>query len=823
MKVSSLLRSSIFLLLVPCFAPAGSNPKTAVAVRTPVPPNIDGVLDEPEWKLAKPITDFVQFLPNEGSEPTEKTEIRILYDDRALYFGCTMLDSDPSKIVARLARRDDDVESDYIELLLDSYNDNQTDFEFQVNASGTRVDLLRYDDGREEDYSWDPVWEVKTRITDKGWIAEVRIPFKMLRYSDRSGTEWGLEIIRRISRKKEQMHWALIRASDNGWASKFGRLVGFDRLPSTAGAELLPYSAGSGRFRPVSPATPTGKDYSANAGFDLKYHPSAQFTVDATFNPDFGQVEADPAVLNLTTFATFYPEKRPFFIEGTQIFHFSTFGDNAGPGLFYSRRIGRPINVTPPTGGYVEDQPNFATILGAAKISGKTQSGLSVAVLEAMTRRERATLVDSLGNKSDQVVEPLSNFSLVRLKQDVLENSNVGMILTNVGRDGVVPSYTGGIDWNLRFLQSIYRIDGFLSLTHTTTADPIVQTGGGYHTGPAGKITVNKEGGEHWRWSLGLDFTSKGFNDNDIGFFRRPNDHGTVNTLQYREDTPSGFYQRWNASAFVHYRSNFDNAELIKSVQLSGDLLLRSYWELQGQASVDQGKYDDRETRGNGLYRKPSTRNFMLYLTSDPRLPVVGGLQLVASNDSRGSNTWSMLASAEVKPSSNVTLQFSLTHAETYRFFAWVANRTTLDDPSLPPNLTSSIFAQRTVSQWDLTTRGSFVFTQNLTLQYYLQLFFAKGKYDNTQRMITNDTFTPYVYDPQTSNNPPDFSNLSMNSNVVLRWEYLPGSTIFLVWSQARQGNVGEYATPFREDVSNTFSLPADNVLMLKISYWLSI
>jgi hypothetical protein len=823
MKVRYLVRSSIFLLLFPCLSLAGSNPKTAVAVRTPVPPSIDGVLDEPEWKLAKPITDFVQFLPNEGSEPTEKTEIRILYDDRALYFACTMLDSDPSKIVARLARRDDDVESDYIELLLDSYNDNQTDFEFQINASGTRVDLLRYDDGRQEDYSWDPVWEVKTRITEAGWVAEVRIPFKMLRYSDRGGTEWGLEIIRRVSRKKEQMHWALIRASDNGWASKFGRLAGFDHLPSSAGVEILPYTAGSGKFMPASPANPQGREFSANAGFDLKYHPSALFTVDATFNPDFGQVEADPAVLNLTTFQTFYPEKRPFFIEGTQIFHFSTFGDNAGPGLFYSRRIGRSINVAPPPGGYVEDQPNFATILGAAKISGKTQGGLSLGVLEAMTRQERATLVDVLGNKSNQVVEPLSNFSLVRLKQDVFENSNVGMILTNVSRDGVVPAYTGGIDWNLRFLQSIYRIDGFLALTHTTTADPIVQTGGGYNTGPAGKITVNKEGGEHWRWSLGLDFTSKGFNDNDIGFFRRPNDHGSVNTLQYREDAPSGFYQRWNVSAFVHYRSNFDNAELNNSIQLSGDLLLRSYWELQGQASVDRGKYDDRETRGNGLYRKPMTRNYALSLTSDPRLAVVGGLQLTASNDTRGSNTWSMLTSAEVKPSSNITLQFSLTHAETYRFFAWVANRTTLDDPSLPPNVTSSIFAQRTVSQWDLTTRGSFVFTQNLTLQYYLQLFFAKGKFENTQRMISNDTFTPYAFSPLTSDNPPDFSNLSLNSNVVLRWEYLPGSTLFLVWSQARRGDVGGYQTPFGEDVSNTFSLPADNVLMLKISYWLSM
>ncbi len=802
---------------------AGNNPKTALAVRTPVAPKIDGTLDEPEWKLAKPLVDFVQLVPNEGSEPTEKTEIRILYDDEALYVGCTMYDSEPSKIVARLARRDDEVESDYINILLDSYHDHQTDFEFRINASGVKVDVLRYDDGRQVDYSWDPVWEVKTRITNEGWVAEVRIPFRVLRYSDQQNREWGVQIIRRISRKKEEIHWALIKASDNGWPSKFGHLAGFDRLPSSTAAEILPYSAGSGEFVPISPANPQGRQFTPNAGFDLKYRPSALLTIDATVNPDFGQVEADPAVLNLTTFQTFFPEKRPFFIEGSQIIHFSTFGDNAGPGLFYSRRIGRAISVDAPPGGYVQDQPKFATILGAVKVSGKTEGGLSIGALEAVTKQEKATLVDSLGNKSDQVVEPFSNFSLIRLKQDFLENSNVGMIVTNVTRDGTLPAYTAGLDWNLRFLESVYRIDGFLAASHTTNADPIVQNANGYHDGPAGRLNINKEGGEHWRWSLGYDFTSKGFNVNDIGFFRRPNDRGTVNTLQYREDIPSESYQRWNLTALYHYRTNFDNAELWNMFQLQGDLLLRSYWEIQTQASVDYGKYDDRETRGNGLYRKPVSRNYMAFITSDPRLPVVGGLQLITGNDTRGSSTWSTMAQMEVRPASNVTVQFSLTHTETYRFFAWVVNRTVADDPTLPSNTTSSIFAQRTVSQWDLTTRGSFVFAQNLTLQYYLQVFAAKGKFENTQRMVSDDTFVPYVFDPPISNNPSDFTNLSLKSNVVLRWEYLPGSTIFLVWSQARQGAGGNYQTAFWDNVSNTFSLPADNVVLLKISYWFSI
>jgi hypothetical protein len=826
MPISNRIVLSIFavVVLASSLSFAGNNPKKVIAFRTPVAPNIDGLLNEPEWKLAKPLTDLVQLVPMEGSEPTEKTEIRILYDDEALYIGCTMFDSEPSKIVARLARRDDEVESDYINLLIDSYHDHQTDFEFRINASGVKVDVLRYDDGKQQDYSWDPVWTVATRITEYGWVAEVKIPFKVLRFSDQKVREWGFQIIRRISRKKEEDHWALIKASDNGWASKFGHLSGFDRLPSSAGVEILPYGAGSGEFVPPSPGNPKGQDFKLNGGADLKYRPTAFLTVDATFNPDFGQVEADPAVLNLTTVPTFFPEKRPFFIEGSQIIHFATFGDNAGPGLFYSRRIGRPINVIPSSGGYVQDLPGFATILGAVKVSGKTSHGLSVGALEAMTRREKATFVDSLGNRSDQTVEPLSNYSLIRLKQDLFENSNVGMIVTNVSRNGATPAYAGGLDWNLRFLESIYRLDGFLAASHTTTSDPIVQhPGDGYNSGPAGRVTLNKEGGEHWRWSLDYDFTSKGFNINDIGFFRRPNDRGTVNTLTYREDVPTDSYQRWNMTAFYHYRSNFDNAQLFNTYQLSGDMLLRSYWEIQAQAAFDNGTYDDRETRGNGLYRKPATSNYTVLLSSDPRLPFVGGLQLVAGNDSRRSTSWSIMGQLEVRPASNITLQFALTHAETNRAFAWVVNRTTLDDPTLPSVITSSIFAERTVSQWDMTTRGSFVFAQDLTLQYYLQVFFAKGKYENTERMISNDIFTSYVFNPPGASDPPDFSNLSLKSNVVLRWEYSPGSTLFLVWSQARQGAQGAYLTTFADNISDTFSLPADNVVLLKVSYWFSM
>ncbi len=795
----------ILFSFIPAFLLAGSNPKLGVATRTPKPPKIDAVLNEPEWQLAKPITDFIQLVPIEGAQPDEKTEVRFLFDDEALYVACFMHDPDPSKIVARLARRDDIVESDYISIRLDTFHDHQTDFEFTVNAAGVKVDFLSYDDGRRGDASWDAVWDVETRIDEHGWVAEFKIPFKSLRFPPHDRYEWGLQIIRHVSRSNEQLHWALVKKSDTGSASKFGHLVGIENIPLPSNIEILPYTLGSGRFVPSSPASPNGRDLTASAGLDAKYKPTGGITVDATFNPDFGQVEADPAVLNLTTIETFYPEKRPFFVEGSQIMRFSTFGDAGGPGLFYPRRIGRTISVVPPVGGYVLEQPRFATIVGAAKVSGKTSDGTSVGILEALTRRETATLVDSAGARTDGTVEPLANYSLVRLRKDFSGNSNVGMIITSVNRDGRFPANTGGLDWNLSFLDNMYRVDGFLSGSHTT-GDSSSRV-----SGSAGKFSFNKEGGDHWRWTISGDFTSPHFNINDVGFFRRPNDHGTVEQLVFREDLPSEYVRQWLIGSTYHYRTNFDNTELFNAFAMNVYVLMSNYWDFGVEAEIDHGKYDDRETRGNGLFQKAHVQSIWFALDSDPRQQLVLNADLRVGNDQRARRFLKMNAGLEWKLATNATLQFALSHNEESRQFAWFAN---INDTSISSNVIS-LFADRTTSDWSLTSRGTIVFARNLTLQYYLQLFFAKGKYENSARLITPDVSVSYGY------NEPDFNNMTWNSNLVLRWEYLPGSTMYLVWTQSRNGSLGTYQTLFGDNIANTFSLPATNVFLLKISYWL--
>lgn len=806
---ANFMKKLLVLFALPLVLYAGNSPKKAVAVRTPVAPRIDGVLNEPEWSLAQPVTDFTQRDPDEGAPASERTEIRILYDNEALYFGCMMYDSEASKIVARLARRDDEIESDVLSIRIDSYHDHQTAFEFTVLASGVKVDILQYNDAQSEDKSWDPVWDVQTRLTEEGWIAEIRIPFSILRFPDRQEHEWGIQFLRRISRKQERDHWVLVRKSESGFVSKFGHLVGLRDIPMPTNLELIPYAVSSNHFLPKSPTYPSGRDHSANAGFDFKYRPG-WLTVDATVNPDFGQVEADPAVLNLTTFETFYPERRPFFIEGIQIFRFGTFGDpGAGPGLFYTRRIGRALSVRAPSGGYVVEEPRAATILGAAKISGKTPGGLSVGFMEAVTEEERATVVDGQGIRSDIVVEPLTNYSVLRLRQDVLENSNIGMIATSVNRRGGWPAVTGGVDWTLRFLESMYRLDGFVAGTRTTnTLKERVN-------GSAGRISFNKDGGEHWRGSVSGDFTSKTYNVNDIGFFRRPNDYGATARVMYRDDQVTEWKRFWSVGTRYHYRKNFEGAELFHQFSAEASLRLLNYWELNFEAEVDQGKYDDRETRGYGLYRKPERQRVEFRVETDPRQPIVAEGNVSLGRLIGDGSFSSYQLELELKPFSNFTLQFELSHSRREREFAWVDNSST---PLLSNGTGFTIFADRTTREWDLTSRGSFVFTRDLTLQYYVQVFFAKGTFANYAVMTSPDSFVPYAgYQRE------DFSELSFHSNLVLRWEFLPGSTAYLVWSQARNGDRGTFSSPLSEDLRNTFALPMENVLLLKISYWWSL
>ena len=369
---------------------------------------------------------------------------------------------------------------------------------------------------------------------------------------------------------------------------------------------------------------------------------------------------------------------------------------------------------------------------------------------------------------------------------------------------------TAGLDWSLKFLESVYRVDGFLAGSRTTnTSDARVD-------GTAGKFNFSKDGGPHWRGSLSFDFTAKKYDVNDIGFFRRPNDYGWVGQILYRDDEVTSLKRLWSLSSMYHLRRNFDGAQIINSVNLDGQITLPNWWFIDCTATLDDGKYDDRESRGNGLYKKPGTRTLSLDVKSDKRELAVGELIMNWGMDQRMGRFLSFQGDLELKPASNLTVQFDLQRALRKNEFAWADNVIPVWSSSLAT--TSSVFANRSTDNWSFTARGSYVFATDLTLQIYFQIFFAKGKYEDYQVMLASDHFASYPFYSR-----PDFNELSFNSNVVLRWEYMPGSTVYLVWSQARQGGRGTYESTFSQSFNNTFALPSDNVVLLKVSYWLSM
>jgi hypothetical protein len=783
------------------------------AVRVETPPVIDGRMRDSVWARALPAAELLQRDPVEGAPASERSEFRLLYDGEALYVGCMFYDARPERITGRLTRRDDEIESDRASLRLDTFHDHQTGYEFTFNAAGVKVDILQYDDGEREDASWDPVWELKTALTDSGWCAELKIPFGILRYpvlaDDTTEHTWGVNFRRWIHRLNESDWWAFTPKSESGNLSRYGHLVGLRGLPPPRRAEFLPFLLGRRIWAPATEEQWARDGMTLNGGLDMKFGISNNFVVDATVNPDFGQVEADPAVLNLSTFETFYPEKRPFFIEGTQILKFTTFGDGeAGPGLFYSRRIGRALSagdVDVPEGGSVVSLPDVVTILGAAKVTGKTNGGLSVGVLEAVTSREYAVVADSSGARFERLVVPRANYSLFRLKQDVLEGSNVGLIGTAVARESWRPAFTGGLDWNLKLARQQYVVDGFLAGSSTTSeaGDPL--------QGSSGRFRFARTAAVHWLWSVSGDYTSRGYNINDLGYFRRPNDYGGFAELRYKEDVPSPPVYSYDVTGRFHERWNFDGANLNREAEIDLDMTFTTWWEGSISASAEYGKYDDRESRGNGLYARPHEYRVRAGAQSDARGTLATSVAVEYGWNTGGASALSAEAELELRPTSWSSLELELGTERVDRLEAWVENVEEAGE-------TVSVFGDRWTRELNLTLRGTVTFTPELTLQIYGQQFVGKGHYEHFRRLVQPDLLTPHPYAGQ-----PDFNSRTFLSNVVLRWEYLPGSTLYLVWSQSRDVSSGDYFTTLREDIRSTYAHSPSNILLVKISYWLPV
>ena len=875
-------------------AAGGERPRMQAVERT-VPIVLDGRLDEAVWQGPSVATDFVQIEPDEGRPATQRTEIRLAYDAEALYVGARMMDSLGARGVrTRLARRDGETEADYLELVFDTYHDHSGRTVFSINPSGVKGDA-----GQASPYadpSWDPVWTAETAIDSLGWTAELKIPFSQLRFPSDSVQTWGMQAWRYVQRLNERSMWSPWARGETGGPPLFGHVEGL-RAPRNRGRmELLPYVLSRARYvSPTQPGSPfqSGEAYDVRVGADLKYQLSSTLTLDATINPDFGQVEVDPASVNLSAFETFYSEKRPFFVEGSGLFGFGDFWcincSNAdGMSLFYSRRIGRS-----PQGSVLRDDaqyvhtPENSTILAAAKVTGRTTGGLQIGLLDAVTRSERALVQTADGTRLTEEVEPASNYFVGRAKRTFRGgNTTVGAIATSVvrrfGSDALEARLPGhaeavGVDWEMWWKNQTYHLLGNFALSNATGDSLAIsrlqsssaryfqrpdRTSGGSGIfsdvldasstalrGYGGYLRMAKDAGS-FRWESAVNYRSPGFEVNDASFLTRADYVWLLGNVAYEWNRPTRHYRNWVAIAGGQHETNYDGDRTAAQFHAFTGGQLPNYWNVAFYTEIYPEVSDDRLTRGGPVVRRHSGYLLHTRMNTDPRRSVVFSTSGNYLADDGGGQYYSVDASIRVKPAPNVQLSLGPRYTYDRSTAQFVMRR---NDPTA-----THFFGQRTLfadieqNVFSMNTRLNWTFTPNLSLELFAQPFVFAGDYSRfkeftaprtTEKRVYGEDFgsicfdegaNRYTADPNGncavdaqrsaqafSFDNPDLNVRSLRGNAVLRWEYRPGSTLFLVWQQQRAGGEPFGDFDFSRDSRAIFEQRPDNIFVIKASYWI--
>ncbi len=798
------------------------------ATRITDPPAIDGRVDEEVWNLAPVIDAFIQRDPDDGQPATERTELRILYDERSLYISFICYDDEPEKIISRLTRRDRRVSSDYVAIAIDSYFDRRTAYLFEVNAAGVKRDLLMLEDGDREDVNWDGLWDAAVAMHENGWSAEFRIPFQTLRFSNSSEQIWGFNAARQIERKNEFALWAPLPQSSRSVVSRFGTLRGIYGVRPSRAILLKPYIlAGATRWPSNQiPAPVTQIDPNLNVGLDLEYGLSNNSTLNLTINPDFGQVELDEVILNLTAFETFYPERRPFFIEGISLFRtVGALGDGLlRTHMFYTRRIGdRPVNFfalpesVDPNDWQLRKNPAAVPILGAAKVSGKTDGGLGYGLLHATTGRTYKVLSKPFEDDIRYLTQSMTNYSVGRVQYELPGGgSYIGGIATSVIRENgeTGRAFSGGIDWQYNINDYAFTTDGLISFTHRATpkGDQV-----GYH----GQLRLGSQSNDHLNGMAGMNIYSRDFNPNDIGFNSYNNFAIYYVWVQLRHLEPFGIVRRINFSQFNFYSHLLEpHYTFLRGIEPYLGITWMNYWYTETGANITASGYNPFESRGMGVYHVPHEVNWWFYSSSDSRKPVViavnGGLL------STGTGGWMRRIGlpVTVKAGDRTELTVSPSYRNSENFTGWVNNVEGLIDDGK----TTSVFGSRDVEQISTIFRMTHTFTTDLNIQAYIQYFWARGTYQRFFSLNDDGSLSPLEngYDKTQYRNP-DFNQSSLNLNFILRYEYLPGSTLFLVWTHSRAEWLTDYNVGPATFLNRTLNSPSTNVLMLKCTYTFGI
>jgi hypothetical protein len=813
-------------------------PRTVVAVAvTGAPPHVDGRLDEPIWAQAQPAAGFTLREPTEGVPAPERTEVRFVYTADALYVGARMFSDAPAKIRRLVARRDREPPSERLIISLDTRGDRRTAYSFGITPGGVRIDYFHdsdFEDAR--DYSYDPVWEATTRVDSLGWVAEMRIPFAQLRYNPGPTQVWGVNLLRLVPDRNEEAYWILVARNETGWSSRMGRLEGMAGLPATRRIELLPYVAGN--------TSGLGGDQDAaaetRAGADLKMGLGPNVTLEGTFNPDFGQVDADPAEVNLSAYETFFEERRPFFLEGADLL-------GGGRGNFYSRRIG-----SSPDG-------REATILGAVKVTGRLPSGLALGALTAVT--------------NGGAIGPHTGYAIVTARQEVgRDRSTIAATLTAVERDledasliaSLVPrrALTGLLDGRWRWDRGRYDMSAFLGTSYVTGSTNAMvrlqrapqryyQRPDAQHvdvdssrtslTGVLAGINHSKLAG-NWRWDIDYVEERPGLELNDMGALGSADDRGLFWDFWYRGTKPSRTLQNWTTGFFQGNEWNFDGDRKFTEAGVWWDGTLRgSFLRPSAEISTRLRAVSDDQTRGGPLMTTPSNWTLELALRSRSAARTAWDLELAFARNELGGEEIETEARLAFRPGPQWEVSIEPGFSRELNVRQYVARVDTGGPVAAYGG--RYIFARLARNDFRLQLRAAVALTADLTIEAYLEPFATSGQYTSFGELVAARSHELRVYDtggttltrstsnydvtdgPRTFSFPiPDFDVRSLRSNFVVRWEWRPGSTIFFVWQQNRDRNDGIPARSVGPGgLFQAFDTEGTHYLALKVSYWIAV
>ncbi|NOY37404.1 MAG: carbohydrate binding family 9 domain-containing protein [Chlorobi bacterium] len=812
-------RFSVFFFVVALTTPviggnSKSNPfaqkKTAEALKIFEPPKIDGVLDDACWENARVADDFIQYAPYNGKPATLPTEVRILYDDKALYIGAMMYDPYPDSIYTELGKRDADrnIKADNFNVDINPFHDGVNGLTFKVSASGVQTDIKRSNAGRHgRDLNWDAVWYSAVKINDKGWVAEIKIPYSAIRFPKQTEPVWGINFWREIRRYQEYSSWNYVNREVGSSFNYMGNLVGIKSIDPPLRLSITPYV--SGYLENHSDNHSWGTSY--NGGLDLRYGINEGFTLDMTLIPDFGQVQSDDVVLNLSPFEIKYNEKRQFFTEGTELF-------NKG-GIFYSRRIGsRPTRYNKagdnlPATETVIDNPSETQLINATKVSGRNKHGLGIGVFNAVTSKMHAVIEDTeTGKRRNVETQPYANYSLFVLDQSLKNNSFVSLVNTNVLRFAPrdEDNYTANVtatDFSLKNRNNLYSVSGQAALSQKYYDSLPAELGHRVF------LRLGKTGGI-FRAEYQTEMMSDTYDPNDMGFLRRNNYISNQVQFSYNMYKPKGIIlSSRNELQFEYSKIYAPRVYSGFTASFNSFTRFTNYWYAGvniGGAPFGRDDYFEPRVQGRYFHTDPG---YLLsgWIATNRNKAV--STRIRARYGKEISDYGKYAAGFSISPTVRLNNRFQLSHD-----FSYDSRHNDIGYVGRNADKDSVFFGMRLNKSISNTLSASYVFTKDIYLTFRLRHYWSKVDYNGTYYLLELDGQLSKTKDFAGTR---DINYNAFNIDMSYIWRFAPGSEMSLVWKNSIYNSGNNVTLGFMNNLTETLRAPQVNSFSLKILYYL--